>query len=195
MNGKIARNQVVVGGPNSRNRAETLYAIIDSPLDRMLIAATVHGVCALFMDSDDQPLRAALRQIFPDARQSGDLEALWVNPVLRHIQVGTPADAIPVDAVGSGFQHRVWAALRKIPYGEVRTYAEVARWLGHPGAYRAVARACATNPVSVVVPCHRVIRTDGALAGYRWGLGRKRALLTIEKEYSSGAQAFTLKAS
>ena len=188
-------NRVLVRAPDGRDSAETRYTIVDSPLDRMLIAASERGIRALFMASDDSPLRTALRHFFPDARRSSDLESSWVGPVLRHLEAGTPADAIPVDAIGSAFQQRVWAALRKIPYGEVRTYAEVARWLGHPGAYRAVARACATNPVSVVVPCHRVIRADGTLAGYRWGLRRKRALLAIEKKYSRGGQMIALKAS
>ena len=88
---------------------------------------------------------------------------------------------LPLDVQATAFQRRVWEALRAIPYGSTRSYSEIARSLGHPQAARAVARACATNPVSLVVPCHRVVRTDGGLGGYRWGLERKRALLTQEK--------------
>jgi AraC family transcriptional regulator of adaptative response/methylated-DNA-[protein]-cysteine methyltransferase len=171
------------------------YAIVGSPLGRLLVGATDRGISALYLGESDGMLRAALRKEYPSAdlfldnpghgaksnreRNRGSLGA-WVGKILAHLRGQEPHLDLPTDVQATAFQRRVWEELRKIPYGATKTYTEVARAIGRPAAIRAVARACATNPVSVVVPCHRVVRQDGNLAGYRWGIGRKRALL--EKE-------------
>jgi AraC family transcriptional regulator, regulatory protein of adaptative response / methylated-DNA-[protein]-cysteine methyltransferase len=166
------------------------YAVVDSPLGRLLVGATKLGISALYLGESDAPLRAALRKEYPRAelildepgaaaKGHGSL-AEWLGQILAHLRGQEPHLDLPTDVQATAFQRRVWEQLRKIPYGTTRTYTEVARAIGRPAAVRAVARACATNPVSVVVPCHRVVRQDGSLAGYRWGISRKRALL--EKE-------------
>src|SRR5262249_12071921 len=147
-----------------------------SPLGRLLLAATERGVCMVSLGDDDATLERALRAEFPAAevRRDGSGLGEWLAEGLRHLRGEQPHVGLPVDVRATAFQWRVWQELRKIPYGSTRTYGEVARALGQPTAARAVARACATNPVSVVVPCHRVVREDGGLGGYRWGLERKR---------------------
>src|SRR6185369_13628199 len=109
---------------------------------------------------------------------------LWVEELLAHLQGERPHLRLPLDVQATAFQWRVWQELQKIPYGSTRTYGDIAEAIGRPTAARAVARACATNPVSVVIPCHRVVRENGALGGYRWGLARKRALLDQEQNSS-----------
>jgi AraC family transcriptional regulator, regulatory protein of adaptative response / methylated-DNA-[protein]-cysteine methyltransferase len=171
------------------------YAIVGSPLGRLLVGATDRGISALYLGESDGMLRAALRKEYPSADLFVDSAAHglkshggtargslgeWVSKILAHLRGHEPHLDLPTDVQATAFQRRVWEELRKIPYGATKTYTEVARAIGRPAAIRAVARACATNPVSVVVPCHRVVRQDGNLAGYRWGINRKRALL--EKE-------------
>jgi AraC family transcriptional regulator of adaptative response/methylated-DNA-[protein]-cysteine methyltransferase len=158
------------------------YAVLDSPLGRMLLAATRQGICALHF-GDDAALVAELRAEFPHADLVEDPTAVaeYAQAVLDHLAAQRPALDLPLDARGTDFQRRVWAALRAIPRGETRTYQQVAFAIGEPTAVRAVARACAANPVAVLVPCHRVHRTDGGLGGYRSGLERKRALLAGER--------------
>jgi AraC family transcriptional regulator, regulatory protein of adaptative response / methylated-DNA-[protein]-cysteine methyltransferase len=166
------------------------YTIVSSPLGRLLVGATDRGISALYLGESDQSLRTALRKEYPAADLFLDRAdhgangrgclGQWVGQILSHLRGHEPHLDLPTDVQATAFQRRVWEELRKIPYGATKTYTEVARAIGRPAAIRAVARACATNPVSVVVPCHRVVRQDGNLAGYRWGLGRKRALL--EKE-------------
>jgi AraC family transcriptional regulator of adaptative response/methylated-DNA-[protein]-cysteine methyltransferase len=174
------------GGAGMRIR----YAIVGSPLGRLLVGATDRGISALYLGESDAGLRVALRKEYPraelhrdgrgrDARLLGGL-GKWVKKILAHLQGQEPHLDLPTDLQATAFQRLVWEELRRIPYGATRTYREVARAIGRPAAVRAVARACATNPVSVVVPCHRVVREDGQLAGYRWGIERKRNLL--EKE-------------
>jgi AraC family transcriptional regulator of adaptative response/methylated-DNA-[protein]-cysteine methyltransferase len=163
------------------------YTIASSPLGRLLVAATKKGISALYLGKADAELEDALRKEYPRAEISYDAkgpESLhdWVGKVLVHLKGREPHLDLPTDVQATAFQRRVWEELRKIPYGSTLTYTEVARRIGQPSAVRAVARACATNPVSVVVPCHRVVREDGNLAGYRWGLERKRALLDNESE-------------
>jgi AraC family transcriptional regulator of adaptative response/methylated-DNA-[protein]-cysteine methyltransferase len=160
------------------------YTIVDSPLDRMLVAATQHGLCALYFGSRDEELEAALREEYPaaDLQKDGEQLKQWVQAILEHISGSRPQLDLPQDVPASAFRLQVWQALRRIPRGETRTYSQVAESIGQPAAVRAVAHACATNPVSVVNPCHRVLRRDGQLGGYRWGLERKRALLEMEKE-------------
>jgi AraC family transcriptional regulator of adaptative response/methylated-DNA-[protein]-cysteine methyltransferase len=147
----------------------------------MLIAATDKGVCALRFGEDEDML-AELRGEFPNASLSPDSQGLcgFAERVREHLATGHPDLDLPLDLNPTAFQRRVWKALRDIPYGETRAYRQVAEAIGDPGASRAVARACATNPVALVVPCHRVNGANGDLRGYRWGIDRKRWLLDKE---------------
>ena len=158
------------------------YTIADCSLGRVLVAATTRGVSAIYLGDQDEPLAAALRKEYPHAEicRSPEGHSQWVRAIVRHLAGAQPQLDLPTDVAATAFQRRVWEALRAIPFGTTRTYSEVARSLGRPSATRAVARACATNPTSIVVPCHRVIRTDGSLGGYRWGLHRKQLLLEQE---------------
>ena len=158
------------------------YTTVDSPLGRLLVAATDRGISALYLGESDAKLESALQKEYPRAEISRDRNGMegWVTKILAHLRGREPNLDLPTDVQATAFQRRVWEELRRIPYGSTRTYGEVARAIGQPAAIRAVARACATNPVSVVVPCHRVVRADGNLAGYRWGLDRKKALLEHE---------------
>lgn len=162
------------------------YTIVNCPLGRLLVAATQRGVSAVYLGDSSRPLEAALREEYPRAEIYHDSNGMshWLRALLRHLAGQQPQLDLPVDVQATAFQRRVWDALRAIPYGSTRSYSQIARSLGRPTATRAVARACATNPVSVVIPCHRVVREDGGLGGYRWGLNRKRALL--EQERSAG---------
>jgi AraC family transcriptional regulator of adaptative response/methylated-DNA-[protein]-cysteine methyltransferase len=128
---------------------------------------------------DDAQLERHVREEYPAAHIARDDEGLaqWATEVRAHVDRRQQEMNLPVDVQGTPFQLRVWQELRAIPYGEIRTYSEVARSIGRPSAARAVARACATNRVALLIPCHRVVREDGSLGGYRWGLDRKRALL------------------
>ncbi len=159
------------------------YAIADSPLGRVLVAATERGISAVYLGDSDKPLEAALRHEYPRAQLHRNANGLstWVRTVVRHLSGAERQLDLPLDVQATAFQRRVWDALRAIPYGSTRSYSQIARTLGRPTATRAVARACATNPVSIIVPCHRVVREDGGLGGYRWGLERKRALLEQER--------------
>ncbi len=158
-------------------------AFADSPFGRLLVGATDKGVCFLGFAEPDDALLGDLRRRFPRATIHADDRALAeaVRAVLAFIAEPKQALALPLDLRGTAFQQRVWQALCSIPAGETRSYAEVAAMIGAPRAVRAVARSCATNPVSLAVPCHRVVGADGDLTGYRWGLPRKRALLAAER--------------
>jgi AraC family transcriptional regulator of adaptative response/methylated-DNA-[protein]-cysteine methyltransferase len=168
------------------------YTIADSPLGRLLVGATGRGISALYLGESDAALRSALKKEYPradlifgrDGRGTNGAGSLgkWVEEILAHLRGKEPHLDLPTDVQATAFQRRVWEELRRIPYGATKTYAQVARAIGRPKAIRAVARACATNPVSVIVPCHRVVREDGNLAGYRWGIDRKRKLLEKEGE-------------
>ncbi|MEA2642607.1 MAG: AraC family transcriptional regulator [Chloroflexota bacterium] len=162
---------------------EVNYVVADCPLGRMLIAATSKGICALYFGDDDEALLHELRVELPKAVLKEDPSAMetYVRAVGEHLQQHRASLDLPLDARGTEFQHRVWTALRSIPAGETRTYSEIAASIGEPAAVRAVAHACATNPISLLVPCHRVVRRDGGLAGYRWGIQRKQALLAGEE--------------
>jgi AraC family transcriptional regulator, regulatory protein of adaptative response / methylated-DNA-[protein]-cysteine methyltransferase len=159
------------------------YTIVDSRLGRLLVAATERGISAVYLGDADAELEEALRVEYPDARIERDAGGLgeWVQALLRHLAGQQPDLDLPLDVRATAFQRRVWEALQAIPAGSTYTYGEIARSLGHPGAARAVGRACATNPVSLVIPCHRAVRQDGSLAGYRWGVERKRALIEQER--------------
>lgn len=159
------------------------YALLDSPLGPLLIGATERGVCAVALGDDAAALEEGLRREYPAAalaRDDGRLAA-WGAAVVSHLAGDRRALDLPLDVRGTAFQWRVWQALRAIPYGETRSYGEVARQIGQPTATRAVARACASNQVALAIPCHRVIKGDGGLGGYRWGAGRKQALLERER--------------
>lgn len=164
---------------------EIAYVIVDSPLGRMLVGATPKGICALSFSDQDDALEAFLKAEYPAAglRKEDGVTLPWVEEILLHLEGFQPNLELPLDVRATAFQMRVWEALRRIPYGERRTYAQVAVDIGQPAAVRAVANACAANPVSVVTPCHRVIRSDGGLGGYRWGLDRKKKLLEKEKKF------------
>jgi AraC family transcriptional regulator of adaptative response/methylated-DNA-[protein]-cysteine methyltransferase len=158
------------------------YTVVDSPLGKMLVAATERGICAVsFGDSADE-LVGELNAEFFAADIANDDSRLRdaVNAILRGLEGERTILTLPLDLRASAFQMRVWSELRKIPYGETRSYAEIAEAIGNPKAVRAVARACATNPVALVNPCHRVIGSDGKLSGYRWGIERKRQILNRE---------------
>ncbi|MEE8559942.1 MAG: methylated-DNA--[protein]-cysteine S-methyltransferase [Alphaproteobacteria bacterium] len=165
--------------------ARIAYAIVDSPLGRLLLAATVKGICFLSLAERDATLEAALRAEFPEAEvivREEDAIAPALEALLAHLDGKTPHLALPLDVRATAFQRRVWQELMAIPPGETRSYSEIAAALGLPKGQRAVGRACATNPVAIVVPCHRVLRADGGLGGYRWGVGHKEALLRREAE-------------
>ena len=161
------------------------YAIADSPLGRLLVAATAKGISAVYLGESDDRLKQALREEYPRAQIGEDGQAKaklrgWVERIVAHLKGREPHLDLATDVQATAFQRRVWEELRKIPYGSKLTYSEVARRIRKPSAVRAVARACATNPTSIIVPCHRVVREDGNLAGYRWGVERKKALIELE---------------
>ncbi len=158
------------------------FAAVPCPLGWLLVAATARGICRVALGDDAHALERMLRTEFPAAEITAQGETLkpWLGAVVAHLDGDERQLALPLDVRATAFQRRVWEQLRKIPYGSTRSYAEVARAIGNPRATRAVARACATNPAALVIPCHRVIRDDGALGGYRWGTERKRALLERE---------------
>ena len=168
--------------------ARIVYSLADSPLGRLLVAATAKGLCFLCLGDRDAPLIAALEAEYPAAQSIERDDAAIADSLdvlMAYLEGETPNLDLPLDVRATAFQRRVWSELIAIPYGETRTYSEIAELLGLPRGQRAVARACATNPVSLVVPCHRVLREDGGLGGYRWGLARKEGLL--RHEAGSGA--------
>jgi len=159
------------------------YSIAKSALGKVLVAATDRGVSAVYLGDTDAKLVAELREEYPRAEiaPATDTFERWVKEIVQRVEGKPPRMELPLDLQATAFQRRVWQELQQIPRGSTRTYSQVAKAMGNPRAVRAVARACATNPVSIVVPCHRVIREDGNLAGYRWGLSRKQQLLAQEQ--------------
>src|SRR6202140_3593940 len=159
------------------------YTCADSPLGRMLIAATERGICAIQFARSDGELIEGLKREFPFATRKSDQAGLqsWVDSLLKHIRGKALDSSLPLDIRATAFQRRVWTYLHSIPFGATRSYSQVAQAIGQPSACRAVARACATNPVAVAIPCHRVVREDGSMGGYRWGIERKKALLAMER--------------
>jgi AraC family transcriptional regulator of adaptative response/methylated-DNA-[protein]-cysteine methyltransferase len=179
--------------PGARRRRDVpgvriRFTTVACPLGRLLIAATARGVCTVRLGDDDVVLGRGLAREFPQAELARDDAGLrrWAATLLRYLNGGRPRLDLPLDIRGTAFQWRVWRALRRIGYGTTRTYGQLARALGEPGAARAVARACAANPVALVIPCHRVVRGDGGPGGYRWGARRKRWLLAREAAASDG---------
>ena len=159
------------------------YSFADSSLGKVLVGATERGVSAVYLGDAEPKLVAELQAEYPraDISPATDSFERWVKEIVQRVEGNPPRVELPLDLQATAFQRRVWQELQRIPRGATRTYSQVARALGKPKAVRAVARACATNPVSIVVPCHRVIRGDGNLAGYRWGLSRKEQLLKHER--------------
>lgn len=171
------------GGAKNTRALEITYTIVDSPLSRLLVAATDRGVCTVSMGDTDEMLETHLYDEYPAAQITRDDVSLqpWIGSLLNYLTGQQPHLDLPLDVQATAFQAQVWHALREIPYGETRSYSAVAQMIGKPTATRAVARACATNPVALIIPCHRVLREDGKLGGYRWGLERKQALLDQEQ--------------
>jgi AraC family transcriptional regulator of adaptative response/methylated-DNA-[protein]-cysteine methyltransferase len=170
--------QFRAGGAN----AEIRYATARCSLGTVLVAASAKGVCSIMLGDDEDTLVRELEGRFAKARLlAGDRGfAALVAKVVAFIEAPHSGLQLPLDVQGTAFQHRVWMALRDIPAGKTASYAEIARRIGKPGAVRAVAGACAANPLAVAIPCHRVVKSDGGLSGYRWGVERKRALLDRE---------------
>ncbi|MEX1059508.1 MAG: bifunctional DNA-binding transcriptional regulator/O6-methylguanine-DNA methyltransferase Ada [Methyloceanibacter sp.] len=166
------------GGKN----AEIRFAIGACSFGSVLVAASGKGVCAILLGDDPEALRHELERQFPRARLIGDDPAFerLASEVVGFVENPRAGFDLPLDIQGTAFQHRVWEALRRIPAGSTASYADIAAAIGAPGSARAVARACASNRLAVAIPCHRVVRSDGSLSGYRWGVERKRALLTRE---------------
>jgi AraC family transcriptional regulator of adaptative response/methylated-DNA-[protein]-cysteine methyltransferase len=159
------------------------YSTIASPVGQVLIAATENGVCSVKIGGNESSLIAELKREYPAAEVEANQKPKsdWVKAIAKHLRGDEPALDLPIDVQATAFQWKVWRALQHIPYGETRAYAEVARSIGKPKAVRAVARACATNPVALVVPCHRVVPSSGGTGGYRWGAVCKERLLAGEK--------------
>jgi AraC family transcriptional regulator of adaptative response/methylated-DNA-[protein]-cysteine methyltransferase len=179
--------------PGARRRGgkgETIgFTVVPTPVGQAIVAATERGICMTALGDDRASLEAELRQRFPAATLvDGDaVLAGWAERVVRFItQPGAQPD-LPLDISGTAFQALVWRALQKIPPGQTASYSEIAAALGRKRAVRAVAQACASNKLAVLVPCHRVVRSDGDLAGYRWGIERKRALLARERAATAAA--------
>jgi AraC family transcriptional regulator of adaptative response/methylated-DNA-[protein]-cysteine methyltransferase len=165
-----------------------LYTIADCSLGRLLVAATARGVCSVALGNTDIDLTAALFAEYPHASiDSQDTKIspalnVWLSEILAHLSDNNARLDLPLDVQATAFQTRVWQELQRIPLGETRSYQQIAAAIGNPKAVRAVARACASNHAALVIPCHRVIREDKSLGGYRWGLERKRKILQLERE-------------
>ena len=182
-----AQSDAVLGMRPSDYRAggageEIRFAVGQCSLGAILVAATAKGVCAILMDDDPEALLHDLQDRFPKAKLvGGDAQfEQWMARVVGLIETPTQGADLPLDVRGTAFQQRVWEALRAIPPGSTASYAEIAARIGAPKAVRAVAQACAANALAVAIPCHRVVKSDGALSGYRWGVARKRELLDRE---------------
>lgn len=163
------------------------YTVTECRLGRLLVAATERGICSVTLGDTAEKLEQDLFREFSQAELERDEVTLnqQVQALLSHLDGQQPCPELPLDVRATAFQQRVWAELRRIPSGSTVSYSEIARRLGQPTATRAVARACATNPVAIITPCHRVVRENGDLSGYRWGLERKRALLAQEQQQQS----------
>jgi len=163
------------------------YSTIASTIGRVLIAATDQGVCAVKIGENDRALVSELRREYPAAVVTATSKPRreWITAVAEHLRGASTSLDLPIDVQATAFQWKVWRALQRIPYGETRRYGDVATSIGRPKAVRAVARACATNPVALVVPCHRVVPAAGGVGGYRWGRKTKDKLLAAEARAKS----------
>ena len=170
---------------------EVRYASGPSPAGTLLLAASERGICTLALGDDEEALVAELRREFPTAvlREEPDALRPWVQLAAQHLAGATPWLELPLDIRASAFQRRVWEVLRRVPPGETISYGALAQAIGVPKAARAVGQACATNPVSLAVPCHRAVGSEGAPRGYRWGVDRKRALLDLERRQAADGAA------
>jgi AraC family transcriptional regulator, regulatory protein of adaptative response / methylated-DNA-[protein]-cysteine methyltransferase len=171
------------GAYRRRGTGETIhYTAVATSLGLLLVAVTERGVCSVSLGDDEGALVEGLRAEYPAAELSRttDADDRLVDAVVAHVEGRAEAEELPLDVRATAFQWQVWRALQRIPEGATRSYQAVAEELGRPTAARAVARACASNRVAVLIPCHRVVRGDGALGGYRWGIARKAALLARE---------------
>ena len=158
------------------------YTVVRTSLGLLLVAVTERGICSVALGDDEATLVGSLRAEYPAAElaRATDADDRLVDAVVAHVEGRARTSDVPLDVQATAFQWQVWRALQRIPEGATRSYQEIARELGHPSAARAVARACASNRIAVLIPCHRVVRGDGALGGYRWGVARKAALLARE---------------
>lgn len=164
------------------------YTIVDSQIGRVLLAATDRGACAVCMGASDDAVEAALREDYYAADLRRDDEGMkdWAGALQSYFDGYEFPQNLPLDLQATAFQWRVWKEIQSIPYGQTASYSNIAKSLGKPQATRAVARACATNPVAIVIPCHRVIGKDGSLRGYAWGVKRKKTLLSLENKARLG---------
>lgn len=167
------------------------YTTAPTPLGRVLVAGTSKGVSAIYLGDSEERLEANLRREYPAAKitRNPSYVSRWVQQLVQHLSGRHPNLDLPLDVKATAFQRRVWEALQQIPRGSTRTYHDLARAIGLPKGQRAVARACATNPAAILIPCHRVVRQDGRLGGYRWGIKRKEALLAAESRPGTANQA------
>ena len=163
------------------------YSVRPCPLGQLLAAATERGICKVSLGDSIEALTADMDAEFAQAERIRDDEGLgyWVEKIIAYLQNGQPQLDLPLDVRATAFQIKVWQQLQQIPIGETRSYSQIAAAIGQPNASRAVARACASNPVALVIPCHRIIRKDKGLGGYRWGIDRKQALLDREQNNES----------
>ncbi|HET6157859.1 MAG TPA: methylated-DNA--[protein]-cysteine S-methyltransferase [Dongiaceae bacterium] len=166
------------------------YGIAPCGLGLVLVAATLRGICRVQLGASEQAMIQHLSSEFAEADIERDDEALepYLEEILRRLEGEAPHEDLPLDVRATAFQRRVWEELRRIPVGETRTYSQVAAAIGNPGAARAVGNACANNPVAIAVPCHRVLRNDGNIGGYAWGIKRKQALIAAEKSRSDNSE-------
>lgn len=164
------------------HKSSIQYTVAPCPLGYILVATTEHGICSVALGDDPATLVEDLNTRFSVATITHDrrMSETWLHPLLDYLHGKRIHLDLPIDVPATPFRHKVWSALRIIPYGTTQTYRHVAEQLGHPHATRAVAHACAGNPVALIIPCHRVVRTDGTLGGYRWGIERKRTLIALE---------------
>jgi AraC family transcriptional regulator, regulatory protein of adaptative response / methylated-DNA-[protein]-cysteine methyltransferase len=173
-------------------RGETIrFTCVKTALGWALVAATTRGICMTALGDDKAPLEADLRRRFPAALiwPADSQLSSWAERIVRFVTDPREQIDLPLDIRGTAFQARVWKALQKVPPGKTATYTEIAAALGQPKAVRAVAAACAANKLALLVPCHRIVRRDGDLAGYRWGVERKRRLLAAEQATAGAVEA------
>lgn len=163
------------------------YSVVDCPLGQLLVAVTERGICKISLGDTSDDLVADMASEFEKAERIRDDEGVgyWVEKIIAYLEGWEPHLDLPLDIRATAFQMKVWQQLQKIPVGETRTYSDIAEAIDHPKATRAVANACGSNPVALVIPCHRIIRKNHELGGYRWGIERKQALLQQEQKYAS----------
>lgn len=162
------------------------YSVVESPLGQLLVAVTERGICKISLGDSADELIALMESEFAKAERIADDEGVgyWVEKIIAYLKGWQPHLDLPLDVRATAFQMKVWQQLQQIPVGETRTYSDIAEAIDQPTASRAVANACANNPVALVIPCHRIIRKDKSLGGYRWGIERKQALLEKEQQYA-----------